>query len=159
MLAHNILDLSAFQQFCSVPRDKNNIPTSAAKGCVFTVCFLDNSAAAVSFNRAAKLFSGCDTDTANTRAVFQYISNQRRIRLRSASSIDSAEVAVLLKCYYFRQNNQSVRSWVLKPYCVIYQYESIFLPFALRRARTLRPFLSDILLRKPCSILLWRFFG
>ena len=70
MLAHNILDLSAFQQFCLVSRDKNNIPTSAAKRRVFTVCFLDNSAAMVSFNRAAKLFPGCDTDTANTRAVF-----------------------------------------------------------------------------------------
>lgn len=34
-----------------------------------------------------------------------------------------------------------------------------FLPLALRRARTLRPLLSAILLRKPCSFLRWSFLG
>jgi hypothetical protein len=119
MLAHNILDLGALEQLGSVPRDKNNIPSSAAKRRVFSVCFLDNSAAAVAFNRTAELFARCYANTANTRAVFQYISNQRGICLRSASSIDSAKIAVLLKCCYFRQNNQSVRSRVLKPCCQI----------------------------------------
>ena len=30
---------------------------------------------------------------------------------------------------------------------------------ALRRAKTLRPFLSDILFLKPCSFFLWSFLG
>ena len=32
-------------------------------------------------------------------------------------------------------------------------------PFARRLASTLRPFLVDILLRKPWTLLRWRFFG
>jgi hypothetical protein len=36
---------------------------------------------------------------------------------------------------------------------------SLALPFALRRARTLRPLAVLILLRKPCTLLRWRFLG
>ena len=38
-------------------------------------------------------------------------------------------------------------------------WESLALPFERRRARTLRPFFVDILLRNPCSFERWRFFG
>ena len=128
MLAHNILDLGAFQQLGLMPRDKNDIPSSGAKGCVFAERFLDYSAAAVSFHRTAKLFPCRNSNTANTRAVFQYISNQRGVCLRFASSVDSAKVAVLLKCCYFCQSNQSVRSRVLKLAVKIISTKAFFCP-------------------------------
>ena len=114
MLPYNLFDLCAFQMFGSVPRDKNNVPSAAADRCNFPVCRLDNSAAAVALHGATQLFPGCYANTANTRAVFQYIGHQRRICLRFASPVGPAEVAVLLKRNYIRQSNQSVRSRVLK---------------------------------------------
>ena len=42
---------------------------------------------------------------------------------------------------------------------LLHQYVSIFLPFALLRASTLRPFFVDILFIKPCSFFLWSFLG
>lgn len=115
MFAHNRFDFGAAERFCSVPRNKHHIPSSAAQRSRFTVCFPDNSAAAVAFHRAAELFAGGHTDTANARAVFQYISDQRGICQRPAAPVDPAKIAVLLKGGYLCQSNQSVRSRVLKP--------------------------------------------
>ncbi len=92
-----------------MPCDKNNVPSAAAQRGHVAVCLLDNSAATVSFNRAAEFFACSDTDTANARAVFQHISYQRRMYVWFAPSIGSAEITVLLKCGYFRQSNQPVR--------------------------------------------------
>jgi len=114
MPEHNLFDLGAFQELGLVPRDKDYIPAAAAQGRYSAVSRLDNSAAAVALNGTAELFSGCYPNTANSRAVFQYIGNQRRICLCSASPVGSAKITVLLKRYYFRQSNQSVRFRVLK---------------------------------------------
>ena len=114
MLLHNLFDLGAFKLLGFMPCNKNNIPAAVAQRCNSPVSFFDDSAAAVALHGAAQLFSGCYADTANSRAVFQYIGNQRRICLCSASPVGSAEVTVLLKRYYFRQSNQSIRFRVLK---------------------------------------------
>jgi hypothetical protein len=128
MFTHNLFDLGAFLLYRPVSRDKNNIPSPRTQGCGFAVCFLYNPFAAVSLHRAAEFFAGCYAYTANSRAVFQYISNQRGICLWSASPVDSAKITVLLKCCYSCQSNQSVRLRVLKINAPVVRQKALFCP-------------------------------
>ena len=96
MVENYCFKLSAFEVFCFVSCDKNDVPIA--------VCLRHNgterrpyhSAGAVSFNCIADFFAGRNPDTTNARTVPCYVSYQCRIRIDLAAAVCTAKVGIAI---------------------------------------------------------------
>ena len=79
MLVHNRGNIRALQAACPAAGDKNKIEPGTDSLVILRKSGANDAPRAVTLNRAANFFSGCDTETAKTRTVFQNNRNQCRI--------------------------------------------------------------------------------
>ena len=94
MIENNCFKLSAFEVFCFVSCDKNDVPLAfyLRQNCTERRPY--HSAGAVAFNCVADLFTGSNSDTTNARTALCYVSYQCRTCIDLAATVCAAEVRI-----------------------------------------------------------------
>ena len=95
MRKHNGGKIGAFNLFGFEPCNKHNIPVTAAHGGNRGECRPDNTAASVSLDCAAELFSGCDADSAAETSVLDSIGHQGRGGFHFSPAISTVKLGIL----------------------------------------------------------------
>ena len=184
MFHHCTVNLRAFYKRRAPTGDKNNIVALFQARIRLPVRLADHPAGAAAFYGVADLFPRRNSHAQRGVAVFQHLSNKRRADVRPSPCIYPAKIpvffhwdnnihyALLQEKFPFKRgpNNPGRAAYAGPPLkaapkkkghtrwpCT--QEVKRPLPFARRRASTLRPFLVDILFLNPCSFFLWIFLG